>query len=98
MPADISIIPPLAYNCAFYDLKPSSTTGWSNDTYSLFSELMLEKTGSFYMYPINLNTERIEVDIVWKKYLYPLSIRDALFFLKHGGNSEKYVNSALVSI
>lgn len=96
--ANISLIPPLSYNCTLYDLKPSVTTGWSNDAYSLFSELILEKTGLFYIYPINLNTERIEVDIIWKTYFYALSIRDALFFLGYGGCFEHYVNSTMVCI
>lgn len=97
MPPSIVSIPPLAYNCALYDLKPKSTTGWSNEAYILFNDLMLAKTGSYFVYPLKLNSKRIEVDVVWNEDFYPLSIRDALFFLGHG-SYEYYVNKELVSI
>lgn len=81
-----------------YDLKPKFTTGWSNEAYKLFSDLMLAKTGSYLMYPMEITGERIEVDIVWNEhYYYPLSIRDAMFFLGYG-SYEYYVNYKLVSI
>ncbi|XP_025195551.1 RING finger protein 17-like isoform X2 [Melanaphis sacchari] len=94
VPSSVVSIPSLAYNCAFYDLKPKSTTGWSNEAYILFSDLMLVKTGSFFVYPLNLNGQRIEVDVVWKEENYPLSIRDAMFFLGFG-SYEYYVNKTL---
>lgn len=97
MPETIGGIPPLAYNCALYKLKPSLITGWSNDAYILFSDLMLAKFGSYFVYPMNVDEDRIEVDVVFKEYLYPLSIRDAMFFLGHG-SSERYINNDLVSI
>lgn len=95
MPTTIICIPPLAYNCALYKLKPSLITGWSNEAYTLFSELMTAKSGSYFVYPMNVDEDRIEVDMVWKEYFYPLSIRDAMFFLGHG-SSECYINNELV--
>jgi len=97
VPVSIASIPPLAYNCAIYDLKPKYTTGWSNKAYILFNDLMLAKTGSYFMYPLELKSERIGVDIVWHGDYYPLSIRDAMFFLGYG-SYEYYVNKQLVSI
>jgi len=97
VPARVVSIPPLAYNCAMYDIKPKSTTGWSNEAYILFSDLMLAKTGSYFVYPLETNGERIMVDIVWNEHIYPLSIRDAMFFLGYGSN-EHYVNKELVSL
>ncbi|XP_050532840.1 RING finger protein 17 isoform X2 [Daktulosphaira vitifoliae] len=93
VPTVLRSIPPLAYNCALYDLKPKATTGWSNDAYKLFTDLMFIKSGTFYMYPMETRGERIEVDVVWKD-IYPLSIRDALFFLGYG-SYEYYVNQSL---
>lgn len=95
VPVSIVCIPPLAYNCALYRLKPSLMTGWSNESYTLFNDLMLAKSGSYFVYPMNVDEDRIEVDVVWKEYLYPLSIRDAMFFLGHG-SSECYINNELV--
>lgn len=98
VPDNIALIPPLAYNCALYELKPSTTTGWSNEAYKLFNELILTKFGSFFVYPIITDIVPIEVDVVWKEYIYPLSIRDSMFFLGYGsGSSEFYVNNSLVS-
>ncbi|XP_022183496.1 RING finger protein 17 isoform X2 [Myzus persicae] len=93
-PVSIVSIPPLAYNCAMYDLKPKYTTGWSNKAYILFNDLMLAKTGSYFMYPLEISSERIEVDVVWHGDYYPLSIRDAMFFLGYG-SYEYYVNKQL---
>jgi len=97
VPLNVISIPSLAFNCALYDLKPKSTTGWSNEAYILFNDLMLAKTGSYFVYPLELKGERIEVDVVWNENFYPLSIRDALFFLGYG-SYEYYVNKALVSV
>lgn len=77
-------IPPLAQNCALYDLKPKTTTGWSNDAFTLFSELLLTETGLFMMYPLEICGERIKVDLVWNEDMYPMSVRDAMFYLGHG--------------
>lgn len=98
VPDSIVAIPPLAYNCALYELKPSTSTGWSNEAYQLFRELILTKFGSFFVYPMNTDKTRIEVDVVWKEYIYPLSIRDTMFFLGYGsGSTRYYINEALVS-
>uniref|UniRef100_A0A2S2NKN9 RING finger protein n=2 Tax=Schizaphis graminum TaxID=13262 RepID=A0A2S2NKN9_SCHGA len=94
VPPSVVLIPSLAFNCALYDLKPKSTTGWSNEAYILFNDLMLAKTGSYFVYPLELKGERIEVDVVWNENLYPLSIRDAMFFLGYG-SYEYYVNKVL---
>lgn len=94
----VVLIPPLAYNCALYELKPCTTTGWSNDAYKLFTELILTKTGTFFVYPMKTDTTRIEVDVVWKEHIYPLSIRDTMFYLGYGnGLSGHYINNAIVS-
>lgn len=59
---------------------------------------MTEKTGVFFVYPLETNFgELYEVDVVWKEYIYPLSVRDAMFFLGHA-TYEYYVNDTLVSI
>lgn len=96
VPSSIFMIPQLSYNCTLYGLKPSTTSGWSNEACLLFRDLMTENTGTFFMYPMETNRERIEVDIVWNEYFYPLSIRDAMFFLGHGSSEEDYTNKALV--
>lgn len=96
VPPSIITIPYLAYNCAIYDLKPSVTTGWSNDAYTLFNNLMLKKSG-LIMYVKETSGERIEVDIIWKETIYPLSIRDAMFYLGHG-SSNSYFNQSVVNI
>lgn len=96
VPPSVSLIPPLAYNCALYNLKPSVLKGWSNEACVLFKKLMSEKTGTFFMYPIETDGERYEVDVVWKEDIYPLSIRDAMFFLGHCAY-EFFDNGSLVS-
>jgi len=78
-------------------LKPKYTTGWSNEAYILFNNLMSAKTGSYFIYPLKLNGLSSEVDVVWNGDIYPLSIRDAMFFLGFG-SYEYYVNKQLVSI
>lgn len=97
LPSSAFKIPPLAYNCSLYELKPSAKTGWSNESYILFSNLMSEKTGTFFMYVMKTDGERIEVDVVWKECSYPLSIRNAMFYLGHGA-CEGYINSEVVRI
>lgn len=91
-------IPPLAYSCALYDLKPSIITGWSNNAYQLFTELISITSGSYYIYPMDTNSEPIQVDVIWKESMYPLSIRDAMFFMGHGSSAEKCINKELVNI
>lgn len=49
------------------------------------------------MYVMKTDGERIEVDVVWKESSYPLSIRDAMFYLGYGA-SEGYINSEVVRI
>lgn len=97
MPVSVASIPPLAYNCAIYDLKPKYTTGWSNEAFILFDDLMSLKTGLYFIYPLEIKDLRIGVDVVWNEDIYPLSIRDAMFFLGYG-SYEYYVNKQLVSI
>lgn len=92
------MIPQLSYNCTLYGLKPSTISGWSNEAYVLFRDLMSNNCGELIMYPIKTNSERLEVDIVLNEYFYPLSIRDAMFFLGHGFSEEDYTNKALVII
>lgn len=98
VPASVISIPPLAYNCALYDLKPSTVSGWSNGAYKLFTELILEKNGLYYINPMDLSGEQIKVDLIWKDSKYPLSIRDAMFYMGHGSSAENFVNKELVSI
>ncbi|XP_029342148.1 tudor domain-containing protein 1-like [Acyrthosiphon pisum] len=94
VPVSVVSIPPLAYNCAIYDLKPKYTTGWSNEAYILFNDLMSIKTGLYFIYPLEIKGLRIGVDVVWNGDIYPLSIRDAMFFLGYG-SYEYYVNKQL---
>ncbi|XP_050437515.1 RING finger protein 17 isoform X2 [Adelges cooleyi] len=93
VPFKVKSIPPLAIHCALYDLKPNVQLGWCNEAYKLFCELMFNKSGTFYVYPMETLGEVIEVDVVWRD-MYPLSIRDALFFLGYG-SFNFYVNEAL---
>lgn len=96
MPPNIVSIPQLAFNCALYDLKPSAITGWSNDAYTLFNKLISNKSG-LIMYVKEINCEPIEVDIICKDNIYPLCIRDALFYLGYGAPNS-YFNQSTVSI
>lgn len=49
------------------------------------------------MYAKEISHELIEVDIICKDNIYPLCIRDALFYLGHG-SSDSYFNQSSVSI
>lgn len=76
---------------------PSTTTGWSNEAYQLFRDLITqEKTISFFIYPIETNGDRIEVDVICNG-IHPISIRDAMLYLRHG-STENNMTIALVSI
>lgn len=47
---------------------------------------MLNEKGVYFMYPVNTHSEPLEVDVIWSNDIHPLSVRDAMFNLKHGSS------------
>lgn len=80
-----------------YDLKPKLTTGWSNEAYQLFRDLITqEKNSSLSIYSVETNDKRKEVDVICNG-IHPISIRDAMLYLGHG-STQSHMPLALVSI
>lgn len=61
------------------------TSGWSNAAINEFNYLILKKDCVLFVYPVNTQCDPLEVDVLsCNKIIYPMSMRDAMFYLKHG--------------